>query len=109
MDGDLLEKLGQLGYDRAVAAEALRQSDNEVQAALDSLADPERHALLLLTMVAQVGARRGWLVGWHQRAAMLRVQLSSCCSDAQAVQQHQPWAWLQISLQIEPAGNDIPA
>lgn len=41
MDGHALEQLcGGLGYARTTAAEALKQADNDLLAAIDMLSDP---------------------------------------------------------------------
>ncbi|KAL3142217.1 hypothetical protein ABBQ38_002565 [Trebouxia sp. C0009 RCD-2024] len=52
-DGKLVDPAGlqlleNMGFDRAMAAEALKQSNNEGQAALDALADPKRAEQLQL-------------------------------------------------------------
>lgn len=52
VDGQLLDKLCQLSYERSEAAEALRQHDNDLSVALDVLSDPVRRGALQLSMVA---------------------------------------------------------
>jgi hypothetical protein len=52
VDGQLLDKLCQMSYERCEAAEALRQQDNDLSAALDVLSDPVRRGALQLSMVA---------------------------------------------------------
>ncbi len=47
-----LDRLCQLGYERALAAEALRAADNEEGAALDVLCDAVRRSALQLGLVA---------------------------------------------------------
>jgi hypothetical protein len=42
-----------LGFDKALAAEALRAADNDGQAALDVLGDPVRRGALQLALIAQ--------------------------------------------------------
>jgi hypothetical protein len=53
IDQQPLQVLCQLGYDKAVAAEALRAADNDGQAALDVLGDPVRRGALQLALIAQ--------------------------------------------------------
>jgi hypothetical protein len=57
IDQKPLLQLCQLGYDKALAAEALRAADNDAQASLDVLGDPVRRGALQLSLIAlQVGA-----------------------------------------------------
>jgi hypothetical protein len=53
IDQQPLQMLCQLGYDKALAAEALRAADNDGQAALDVLGDPVRRGALQLALIAQ--------------------------------------------------------
>eukprot|EP00775_Hariotina_reticulata_P012251 gene12251-12388_t len=53
VDMESLEQLCQLGYERYVAAEALRQAENDSQAALDVLGDPVKRGALQLGLIAQ--------------------------------------------------------
>ena len=53
VDRALLEQLEPLGYERALAAEALRARGNDLQAALDVLTDPVRRGALQLAAVAR--------------------------------------------------------
>ncbi|DBA81188.1 TPA: hypothetical protein ACH3X2_007006 [Trebouxia sp. C0005] len=50
VDAAGLQLLESMGFQRALAAEALKQSDNEGQAALDALADPKRAEQLQLAV-----------------------------------------------------------
>lgn len=45
-----LEELASIGYEKYLAAEALRQSENNIQAALDTLTDPSRNTALQSTL-----------------------------------------------------------
>lgn len=53
VDHESLERLCQMGYERCLAAEALRVHDNEQSSALDVLCDPVRRGALQLGMVAR--------------------------------------------------------
>ncbi|KAL3689731.1 hypothetical protein R1sor_016040 [Riccia sorocarpa] len=52
VDMTMLNELASIGYDRQVVAEALRQSDNSVQVALDMLSNPATFAALQVSLVA---------------------------------------------------------
>uniref|UniRef100_A0A383VM59 UBA domain-containing protein n=1 Tax=Tetradesmus obliquus TaxID=3088 RepID=A0A383VM59_TETOB len=53
VDQQPLQQLLQLGYEKGLAAEALRAADNDGQAALDVLGDPVRRGALQLALIAQ--------------------------------------------------------
>ena len=63
---DLLGQLCQLGYDTTLAAEALRQADNDESAALDVLTDPMKRSTLQLAMVAKQVGRAEDMVGFWE-------------------------------------------
>lgn len=52
LDGDALSNLENLGYDKPVAAEALKEHNNDLHRALDALLDPQRHEALQAAAVA---------------------------------------------------------
>ncbi|KAK9817072.1 hypothetical protein WJX72_009049 [[Myrmecia] bisecta] len=51
VNAEALTQLQALGYERVLAAEALRQADNDMQPALDALLDPAQAEALQLTVV----------------------------------------------------------
>ncbi|KAG6556968.1 hypothetical protein Mapa_001384 [Marchantia paleacea] len=52
VDMTMLNELASIGYDRQVVAEALRQSENAVQLALDMLSNPATFAALQISLLA---------------------------------------------------------
>ncbi|PNH08776.1 NEDD8 ultimate buster 1 [Tetrabaena socialis] len=59
VDPKQLDRLAALGYERPLAAEALRRNDNGGQAALDELSKPERRKALELELLLKQGLQVG--------------------------------------------------